>query len=240
MEEYTEWGEEVQRKMFQIWEKNLGEEYGEGFEVFTSPVVKDASVIFIGTKPGSRKQSDEQYHPLMRNKFLKGDFSTPDSHDYVNDGADYPVAKAIRNQLFVNREKHLADSVETNYYFIRTKREQGHSELKSEMGDVWSEYKKFCKDTIEELINKTDPDLIVAFSLGTYDKLVDDRRYETVDIDTHMRPIESDRNLRLIEESLIDGRQLIGLCHPTYWGEEDKQKVRELAHPIIDSALSED
>lgn len=237
MEEYADWGEEVQQKMFQFWKDNLGEQYGEGFEVFTSPVLKDPSVLFIGTNPGSGKDKDEQFHELMRNKFLKGDFSTPDSHHYATDGPDYPVATAIREHLFVDREEYLTDSVETNYYFLRTKEEQDHSELQNELGETWSDYEQFCRNTIEELIKKTEPDLIIAFSLGTYDRLANDDRYEVSNTETYMRPIQSEKNFRLIEKSSLDGRRLIGLSHPTYWGGDDKEKVREIVHPVIDSAL---
>lgn len=224
------WGVNVQQQMFQFWEKHLGSEHKMGFEVFTSPIPKDPSILIMGINPGSRY---EGYHPRME-PFLEGDFSLPDYHDYAVGGQDYPVADFLRDYLFSGQEDLLTDTVETNRYYLRTNDEIGHSNLKDLLGEVWADYVDFCFDTDQELIERTDPDVIIAFSIGTWKTFDDDDRITTEYHNDYDRP---SGNARLVIKAELNGIPVIGLHHPSYLGKEDKQKAKKITQPMLDTYL---
>lgn len=225
------WGVNIQQQMFQFWEKHLGSEHKLGFEVFTSPIPEDPSILFIGINPGS--SYDEGYHPHME-PLLNGDFDLPDSHHYAVGGEDYPVANFLREHLFSGREDRLTDSVETNRYYLRTNDETEHSDLQGRLGEAWADYVDFCFDTDQELIERTDPDVIIAFSIGTWNTLHNDDRYLTEYHNDHDRP---SGNARLVIEAELDEIPVIGLHHPSYLGHEDKEKAAEIIKPMLDAYL---
>ncbi|MFB6186174.1 MAG: hypothetical protein ABEI86_04810 [Halobacteriaceae archaeon] len=225
------WGENIQQQMFQFWEKHLGAEHKMGFEVFTSPIPKDPSIVFMGINPGS---NFEGYHPRMDPFLEDGDFSLPDSHDYAVGGEDYEVANFLRDHIFSSREDRLTDSVETNRYYLRTNDETEHSDLQERLGEAWEDYVDFCFDTDQELIERTDPDVIIAFSIETWKTLHDDDRYTTKYHDDYNRP---SGNARLIIEAELDGIPVIVLHHPSYLGSEDMEKAEKIAQPMLEAYL---
>lgn len=224
------WGADIQQQMFQFWEKHLGSEHQMGFEVFTSPIPKDASILFIGINPGS---SYDGTHPRME-PFLQGDFSLPKSHDYAVGGRDYPVANFLRDYIFSGQEDRLTDSVETNRYYLRTIHRTEHGNLRGLLGEAWADYVEFCFDADQELIERTEPDIIIALSIGTWETLHDDDRYNTEYDNDHNR---SSGNARLVIEAELNGIPVIVFHHPSYLSKEDKQRATEITQPMLDSYI---
>jgi hypothetical protein len=44
---FNDWGKQKQREMLDIWESHFSEGHLSGFELFTSPLREDASVVAV-------------------------------------------------------------------------------------------------------------------------------------------------------------------------------------------------
>lgn len=166
-EDLTEWGEQRQREIYEMWEENF-KQYSIGVQPFTSPLPDDTDVICVGYNPGALKSTKRPTKETQ--KFQEGDFSLPNNWDYAQGGEEYDTAENLREYLFRNHLEHLeGNSIETNLYHLRGTLSDDHNDIKNKVDDeVWEEYEKFCVDTFLELVNKASPDLIVMFARGTY------------------------------------------------------------------------
>lgn len=220
--ELGDWGREMQQAMYNRWEDDF-EHHKPGFEIFTSPLVSNPELLIIGFNPALGNSYDESdgLFPTMKD-FKKGDFSLPGTHDYAT-GSDetYPVARVLREHVFSNHQDLLTETVETNRYYLRTPDSDEHSsDAIGVSQSVWSEYKEFCRDTLEELIERADPEAIVVFGLSTLNSLQHDSRYTYENTATWYFPKQDSQ--RMCVEAQLNGYPLFGFYHPSYLEDRDE------------------
>lgn len=232
----NKWGREVQKRAFNSWIEHF-EEYCEGIQPFTSPIPESASVIVMGYNPG---ETDDGDIPSMTEQFLRGDFSMPERGDYgppskVETG--YKAAKPLREHLFKNHLSYLdGDCVETNLYHLRTKGTDSHKKFDGLSEDIWNNYIKFCYSTLDELISRVEPKLLVVFSMTAYNDLVE--RAENVSVEEKHKGLWRGSNIQALTHSKLDGLPVVATAHPsTCWQGEVKERVRNRGPELLSKYL---
>lgn len=232
----SQWGEEIQKQAFEMWNENFSDST-EGIQPFTSPIPDSASLIVMGYNPGETPPGQS---PSMTDQFLQGDFSLPETWDYAPNsetGADYAVANQLREHLFRNHLSYLdGDSVETNRYYLRTGGTGSHSRFDTVSEDTWDQYKEFCRETLNELITRVSPDLLVVFSTSAYNSLTSHADDVTVK-EMHRGEFRGDEIKSLVHAE-IDGVPVVATAHPSScWTGEIKEQVRNRGPELLSEYL---
>lgn len=78
----TDWGEQKQQEMFDLWETYFSDHYS-GFEVFTSPLRENAFAVIIGYNAGGGNEDATELNKYM-DRFIgeNPDFSLPEKGHY--------------------------------------------------------------------------------------------------------------------------------------------------------------
>lgn len=210
---YERWARELQQDVFRFWQENHSD-WEHGFKVFYGPVTASAEVLIVGEQPGGKASS----FPPDRERFESGDFSLPDSHEYIS--TDWRIAEEMR-YLFGENSSPLEESVKTNVNFFRAPdRDYWKAKLST---DRREEIEGFCSDRVNEIITKVEPSLIVAEGIGTWDSL---KRH--LDLSSG-QSIKRGRE-RLVVRSEGSSPKVIGLMHPSGARISSSDKDRMKAH----------
>ncbi|MFC7076119.1 hypothetical protein [Haloarcula halophila] len=228
-----EWGRDVQRQAYEIWDSNVElRESSDGVQPFTSPLQPDVPLMIMGYNPGTYRGSRDR--PELMQQFEKGVFDLPSERDYVAGGQDYREAELIRETIFRNHDI-LTESIETNRYYLRTSTIGEHDTLRNEA----PEYIDFCRDKTAELIERADPDTILAFGMRTHKSLRDDDRYDEYNIIREQSRLQGDGSRTLFLEATLDGRQVLIFTHPSPKNlprliEKEKELIAEFVRGAMD------
>lgn len=159
---FNYWGENRREEMFNLW-KDHWPNHKPGFEMFTSPLRENADVVIMGYNPGGGTEGE--YHDHMK-PFIKNnpDFSLPEVGHYES-GRTYPIANRLRNCVFHGKTHLFENCIETNRRFLRSTRKKNYKSLMDEVSvEIQKEYDQFCDETIVQLLNRADPEVIFDFS----------------------------------------------------------------------------
>jgi hypothetical protein len=228
-----DWGQDVQRRAYEIWDSNVElRESSDGVQPFTSPLQSDVPLMIMGYNPGAYGGSRDK--PKMMEQFENGVFDLPLEHDYAADETDYRPAGFIRETIFQNHDI-LTESIETNRYYLRTHGIDEHDALRNEV----PEYIDFCRDKTAELIERADPDTILAFGMRTHKSLRDDDRYDEYNIIHEQNRLQGDGNRTLFLEATLDGRQVLVFTHPSPrnvppMNKNEKELIAEFVRDAMD------
>ncbi|WP_435093434.1 hypothetical protein [Halorubrum sp. N11] len=165
---FNDWGKQKQEEMFELWETQFPD-YLSGFELFTSPLRHNASAVIIGYNAGGGNRDATELNSYM-GQFVgeNPDFNPPDKGHYEEGERGYRVAGSIRKHFFSGKRHLLPDAVETNRYFLRTEDKAHHQDvIDSASEEAQAEYRQFCRETIRELIVRSNPSVVLDFS-GEY------------------------------------------------------------------------
>jgi len=162
---FNEWGKEKHREILKLWEMHFSNHLS-GFELFTSPLRENASVVIIGYNPGGGDRNATKLNSYMT-RFVTNppDFSLPDNGHYEEGERNYIIANKVRRFFFAGKRHLLPDAVETNRFFLRTEDKEHHRNIIRSAGqEAQAEYRQFCRDTIRELIIRSTTDAVLDFS----------------------------------------------------------------------------
>lgn len=175
-----EFEKKKRREMTEIWKRHL-EEHKDGFKMFSSRLYEDAPVLVIGYNPGGELYGDNMNSRMK--KFVAGDFSRPaqvtgkngkkgkDFHpEYFphwavqNDGkSDIPAN--LKWYVFHGKQELLKQTVETNRYYMRSDGTEDHKRFLTDIPEEVSElYETFCRETTQEVIRLTNPEVVIDYS----------------------------------------------------------------------------
>lgn len=206
------WARDIQREVFQYWKENHSD-WEHGIKVFYGPVNETAELLIVGYQPGG----DASSFPPARERFESGDFSLPETHEYLS--TDWPIAKEMRT-LFGPNEGLLGESVKTNINFFRAPDiDYWEAHLDKERRD---EMQAFCNDCIEEIFEEIEPSVIIAEGIRTWDEL----QY-LLDLETE-NCAKRGRS-RLVCTSEGSNPKVIGFMHPSgaRISNEDKNRIQD-------------
>ena len=226
---YDDWAEKIQYEVYQYWKENH-QDWEEGFQVFYSPANESASILILGINPGSGENTDRFKKEL--NWFEQNDFSLPDEHHYLCNSR--PLGDEMVDLL---GETIIENSVKSNVNFFRSKtREELKEELSSlDRMDEW----------IETLIQKIDPDVIIAEGIGAYNTLTSEF-VDVVEEEKQKREIEvdgKDQNYNICCVAQTSKDTVVGIPHLTGRGsyvydESHKKIMRDTIRSIIEKNTS--
>ncbi|MFA9503762.1 hypothetical protein ACERIM_13430 [Natrinema sp. H-ect1] len=214
---HEEWAAEVQRDVWEYWDQEH-DDWPYGVKTFYSPVHAETDLLILGFQPGGDGKSSEH----------DGDFSTPDTHHYVN--SDWDLAEEMQ-KLFSEHEEVLNNSVASNVIFFRSPDIDKWDALPS---DRRLAIEKFCWNHIEELIYRVDPNVILTVGIRTFDKVIDR-------LDLESKVLEKRGRERLVVSSAESSPQIVGTMHLTgaQIASEDRtrlyKRTRELLQENVDN-----
>lgn len=211
-----EWAEEVNRRVYREWKSNYSDWEG-GVKTFYSPVKENPPLLILGDQPGG--QGAEKFEP-HRNRFESGDFSPPEENEFIE--KDYRLARRMED-LFEGMEPLLERSVVSNLNFFRAKDE---STWRSRDSERRRAAEAFCAEIISETVQRLQPDRILLYGIGTFRRF-HKRVVDTKPDDATLLEDRNDRRLFCMHQ--VDGRQILGITHPSppYTSTEDWERLKD-------------
>jgi hypothetical protein len=161
--------------------------------IFYTPVKYKPTILLVGDNPGGTDGN-------IWNE-------PPKRHDYfLDEDDDYRFAKKMR-QIFSGEvlTRALQNSVKINRVFFQSK------SIKSLDKDFnWGQLENFCFEFVKQIIQKLEPKLIIAESVGSFNSLIYNFK-GTILNDSLVRI----NNKNLLRAGLIDKKLILGIMHPT-------------------------
>lgn len=167
-------------------------EYGltDGMAVFYSPIIYKPKILFIGDNPGGgagivHREPPEQNYYLTEN---------------------YELAMFMRRRIFNTDELSslLSNSVITNRVFFQSR----NTSVLKRTGK-WREMEHWCLPYIKRIIEEIDPEIILAESITSFNRLIYDLKGRFGDI------LIRDKGRGLMRSGKIGDKLIIGIKHPT-------------------------
>jgi len=166
-------------------------EYGlkDGMAIFYSPVMYKPKILFIGDNPGSGSGTIHKAPPKIS--------------EYAQEY--YLLAKMMR-RIFSTPEltNILTKGVITNRVFFQSENISSFKKL-----GIWNDMQKWCFTHIETIIEKIEPEIIFAESIGTYEALIKGLKGEFGEI------LVPDGGRGLLRSGKIGDKLILGIKHPT-------------------------
>jgi hypothetical protein len=184
------------------------------FSIFYSPVLYKPALLIIGDNPGG------QLHQ-------KGLDSVPVIHEYIDMSQTYTMAVAMRDKIMKGEKLNgiLKNSVKINRIFFRTPSMRSFESLNKAV-----EIRKFCFNTVEEIIEYIKPKRILAESFGTFKSFCS----------TWTSILEKEHtNKSLLLHGHYKGLEVFGINHPSQaWrqgiGNDDWERVNKELEKRLD------
>jgi len=182
----------------------------DGMAIFYSPVKYTPKILFIGDNPGGEKGEIHNYPP----------------HDNFYLKENYQLALAIRNKIFYkeNLKKWLTNSVIINRIFFQSK---NLKKLGTQVNI--KDIEQWCLPHLKTIINKINPDIIFAESIGTYERLIYDLGGKFGEV------LIPDSGRGLMKSGNIGDKLIIGIKHPT----GSRPRISDAKFKLISSKLEE-
>jgi len=173
------------------------------FGIFYSPPQDQPELMIIGANPGFDSDDDTKTYPDTNLFYDCGDRNKD----------EWKIAAALGNLFELAGEKRmLRDSVVTNLLFFKSRCLGKHAET----GEGWRdngnaearrEIEHYCEKKVEEIVVQLAPKRILAFGLGTWNKLAEGHA-KVLARRTEMRG-------RLAVTGTVFNRSGFGIVHPT-------------------------
>ena len=207
-----EWAEQQRREMIEMWDENWREAAKPGVELTTSPVHEDPKLLTLGFNPGS--DDDKTLHEDMY-QFLGEDGTyNPETDSFgfgdigwlADDTVDTtsPVYPRFRQRICKGKIEILKKTIETNRYVARSNGKSGHDDFLSEVDDPQS-YKNFCFNWVEQLIRRTEPEVIIEYAGAS------DTDWTAVELFSEVYGLDTEVH-REIDLGDNDGKRITALC----------------------------
>ena len=181
-----------------------------GYSIFFSPVKYQPDLLIIGDNPGG-------------SEFIR-QIEVPIEHEYFK--YDYPIAKTMKNKIFKGEKLNnlLRGSVKTNRIFFKTKNLDQFNKLHNSKS-----MEVYCFLILEDIIDKLNPKMIFAESLGTFRKLSKEEK-------VLLKKEENGKSL--LVEGMYNNIPVLGINHPSRASyhrinDIDWQKVNEKLIEIL-------
>lgn len=169
------WAERKQQEILDLWKSEFREEFPYGFELTTSPIYENPPMLIMGYNPGIGPSIDSPPHDHM-DRFLFEDESIKSDIEYgfreepwcAKRRTGKPANTRLHDYVCAGKTELLKSSIETNRFVFRTKKSEQHSDqlesLSGSNGNAVSKYKEFCQNWIRELINRSEPEIVVSYT----------------------------------------------------------------------------
>lgn len=182
------WVENLYKVTFEQWRKY--DSNPSGYAIFYSPVVPKPDIMILGYNPGGASDS-----------FNANEVKVPSEHDYIK--GDYKLAQKMKIVFEeLKPEISLENTLKLNLIFFRSKRASDF---------VNKELINFCKEKVEEIIQKIEPKVIIAEGFKTFDTLL-----EIMKGKESQRDFEENNQKRIVRLGEISKHiRVIGLIHPS-------------------------
>jgi hypothetical protein len=163
------------------------------FSIFFSPLRMNPKLMIIGDNPGGRMDQ-------------KGLYEVPERHEYVDIDPkdDYLIARMMRNKIMKGEilQSILRESVKTNRIFFRTPNLNTLNLLVNK-----NEIIGYCRNILDEVILRVQPQKILAESFGTFRSLITHGETEIL--------IKPNSTKALLLMGQLDGIRVFGINHPS-------------------------
>jgi len=220
--EVIKWAGDLLDETYHFWETEMytakdgdtKKALRSGFAVFYSPPRLHPDIMIIGVNPGGGQDSFDERRARR----------IPPTHEYIayENDSHYPIARCMCGLFGPERRSLLEQSVKLNLNFFRTRSEstennQDRRELGLKDLDRLLDYRlsKFSHQKVEDIIDKLQPRVVLAESIGTFDilrKFNAFHDYENLESVTHE---SGHKSLDLRRGAARGGNLLLGIRHPT-------------------------
>lgn len=139
----------------------------KGVQVFFSPVIEQADIMFIGINPG------QGYSTHEGNGEKVNKIEIPVVNDYYDESGQYTLARIWKNIFFkdLKRPELLKNSVKTNCYFFATSSEDDLTELRKKLSQskyLGSQLEEQSKKWVKTLIDTIQPLILICEGASAY------------------------------------------------------------------------
>ena len=228
-----EWASELNKEMFEKWKcyENKSDLLRHGFNIFSSPVHVNPTVMIITLNPGGDK--DFKYYPQY-DQYKKGKFDTVDNNNCI-----YNCSNFFTKLLDIFAPYHykiLDESVRMQILFYRSKNiELWNKKFKSDK-KTKKELESYCYDKTIEGIKLIKPKLLLIAGIETFHRL--NKNKNMVQKEPCIESYGKDNREREIyfETTWPDGNiPILTIIHPSRFTNHSKGKIKSKLNEILSS-----
>ncbi len=228
-----EWASELNKEIFEKWKchENKSDLLRHGFNIFSSPVHENPTVMIITLNPGG--DGDFKYYPQY-DQYEKGKFDTVDNNNCIYNCSNFFTK--LLNIFAPHHYRILDESVRMQILFYRSKTiELWNKKFKSNI-KMKKELESYCYDKTIEGIKIIKPKLLLITGIETFHRF--NKNQNMLQKESHIETYGKDKRERMIYFTTTwpEGNiPILTIIHPSRFTNYSKKMIKLKLDEILNN-----